>query len=343
MTSMLWWYISSPMSRGSLRGRSSTWTAAGLFLMGADVSGEDYILGVDIGGTEIKIVRVTPEGEVLDVHRIETKENTDDVEVDDWPAYVHMWIDSIQEDYSQRAIVIGISAPGLVASDNRSIAWMQGRMEALQGVDWTEVFELKTIIPVINDAHAALLGECWKGPAAGYRNAIMLTLGTGVGGAILVNGELLQGGIGRAGHLGHICLDAHGEPDIVNTPGSLEDAIGNCTIEKRSGGRFTSTHALVDAHASGDEDATRVWLESVHHLACALVSFINIVDPEVMVLGGGIAGAGDLLLEPLRAEMSKLEWRPHGDAVPIVIASLGDLAGAYGAAYFALLHGKEDE
>ena len=61
------------------------------------------------------------------------------------------------------------------------------------------------------------------------------------------------------------------------------------------------------------------------------------------MLGGGIAGAGDLLLEPLRAEMSKLEWRPHGDAVPIVIASLGDLAGAYGAAYFALLHGKEDE
>jgi glucokinase len=218
---------------------------------------------------------------------------------------------------------------------------MQGRLEALQDVDWTEVFKSEAVIPVLNDAHAALLGECWQGPAAGYNNAIMLTLGTGVGGAILVNGELLQGAIGRAGHLGHICLDAQGELDIVNTPGSLEDAIGNCTIEKRSGGRFTSTHALVDAHASGDDDATRIWLESVHHLACALVSFINIVDPEVIVLGGGITRTGDLLLNPLREEMARLEWRPHGDAVPIIIASLGDLAGAYGAAYFAQYHGKE--
>lgn len=314
------------------------WMAAGLFLMGADVS-SDYILGVDIGGTQIKIVLVDANGTLLTSHRIDTNDDT----LADWPAYVRKVVHRVQVEHGTPATYIGVSGPGLAARDNRSIAWMQGRMESLQDVDWTHVLESDSVVPVINDAHAALLGECWQGPAAGYQNAIMLTLGTGVGGAILVNGELLQGAIGRAGHLGHICLDVQGELDIVNTPGSLEDAIGNCTIESRSAGRFASTHALVDAHANGDEYATKVWLLSIHHLACALVSFINIVDPEIIVLGGGIMRTGDLLLDPLRAKMTELEWRPHGDSVPIVIASLGDLAGAYGAAYYAQRYGKEHE
>lgn len=312
---------------------------AGPFQMDADVSESDYILGVDIGGTQIKMVLVNSEDVLLASHYIDTNSK----KVEDWPAYVRTVVELVQSDHGSPATNIGVSGPGLAARDNRSIAWMQGRMESLQGVDWTDVFQSSTVVPVLNDAHAALLGECWQGPAAGYKNAIMLTLGTGVGGAILANGELMQGAIGRAGHLGHTCLDTQGQLDIVNTPGSLEDAIGNVSVEKRSGGQFASTHELVDAHVNGNEDATRIWLESVHHLACALVSFINIIDPEVIVLGGGITRTGDLLLEPLRAEMTKLEWRPHREAVPIVIASLGDLAGAYGAAYFTLHHRKEYE
>lgn len=292
------------------------------------------MLGLDIGGTQIKMVLVSRDGKLLDSQYVDTQDES----VNDWPSYVREVVHAFQSQTSSKDSLIGISGPGLTAHDNRSIAWMQGRMEALQDVDWTETFKSShTIpIPILNDAHAALLGECWQGPAQGYQNAILLTLGTGVGGAILSNGKLLQGAIGRAGHLGHISLNANGDLDIVNTPGSLEDAIGNCTIEKRTGGRFTSTHALVEAHKNGDSFATGVWLESIHHLACALVSFINIVDPEVIVLGGGIARTGDHLLKPLRDEMDKLEWRPLGDAVPIVLASLGDLAGAYGAAYFAM-------
>ncbi|MFP6581305.1 MAG: ROK family protein [Candidatus Hydrogenedentota bacterium] len=296
---------------------------------------EEYILGVDIGGTQIKIVRVTAQGALFDTHHVDTNDD-----INDWPKYVRNTVNEVTALHSPPTR-IGICGPGLAAQDNRSIAWMQGRMKSLQGVDWTDIFESETLITVLNDAHAALLGERWVGPAAGFQDLIMLTLGTGVGGAIMVNGEILQGASGRAGHLGHISLNVHGELDIVNTPGSLEDAIGNCTIEKRSNGRFTSTHDLVDAHAKGDKEATRVWLESVHHLACALVSFINIVDPEIILLGGGIARTGELLLSPLREEMDKLEWRPFGEEVSIVLASHGDLAGAYGAAYFALHHGKE--
>jgi glucokinase len=116
---------------------------------------------------------------------------------------------------------------------------------------------------VLNDGHAALLGEAWLGSARGFQNVILLTLGTGVGGAAILDGKLLRGQIGRAGHLGHICLDPDGPRDVCGTPGSLEVAIGNCTIGERSRGRFQTTHELVAAYRDGDLEAAGIWLESV--------------------------------------------------------------------------------
>src|SRR5206468_1632362 len=103
---------------------------------------------------------------------------------------------------------IGLCAPGLAARDERSIAWMQGRMAAIQRVDWTALLASPTPVPVLNDAHAALVGEAWLGAARGARDVVLLTLGTGIGGAILADGKLLRGHIGRAGHLGHVTVNA---------------------------------------------------------------------------------------------------------------------------------------
>src|SRR5207248_10157438 len=140
---------------------------------------------------------------------------------------------------------VGVSAPGLAAADRRCISHMPRRLQGLEGLDWTEFLGVGRPVPVLNDAHAALLGECWIGAAQGLQNVAMLTLGTGVGGAAMVDGKLLRGHVGRAGHLGHICLNPYGTPGITGTPGSLENAIGNCTIEERTLGRFRSTHDLV--------------------------------------------------------------------------------------------------
>src|ERR1051325_313643 len=96
--------------------------------------------------------------------------------------------------------------------------------------------------------------------------------------------------IQRAGHLGHVCLDPNGPVDVTNMPGSLEMMIGNCTITERTNGRFKTTHDLIAAHNAGDAGATTVWLKSVRDLACAVASFINVLDPEVVIIGGGIAG-----------------------------------------------------
>jgi glucokinase len=117
--------------------------------------------------------------------------------------------------------------------------------------------------------------------------------------------------------------------------------IGNYNISERSNGRFDSTRKLVEAHLSGDEEATSVWLRSVFHLAAAVASFINAFDPEIVIIGGGIAQAGPALFEPLANYLEKFEWQPMGHQVPIISASLGDKAGAIGAAYHAILQAQK--
>ena len=190
-------------------------------------------------------------------------------------------------------------------------------------------------VPVLNDAQAALLGEVWLGAARGLKNVLLITLGTGVGGAAMVDGRLLRGHTGKAGHLGHLCLDVDAAPDICGTPGSLEMQIGNCTIRERSAGRFATTHELIQAHLAGDATASKVWLRSVRALACAIGSFTNLFDPEAVVVGGGIARAGEALFQPLAKMVSEVEWKVCGHEVRIVPARLGELAGAYGAAWRA--------
>jgi glucokinase len=228
---------------------------------------------------------------------------------------------------------LGMAAPGIASADGRSIWWMRGRLQELENFAWDKQQWKPSQVSVLNDAQAALLAEIWQGAAKGCSNAILLTLGTGVGGAAMVDGHLLRGHLGRAGHLGHISLDPRGSLDIVNTPGSLEDAIGDCAIERRSGGRFTSTADLL---AADDQQAKQLWTDSIRALACGLASLINVLDPEIAILGGGMIAAGARLFDPLRAELDQVEWRPHGRAVRIVHAAAGEYAGAIGAAYNAM-------
>ena len=288
-----------------------------------------YSIGVDLGGTNIKIVVISNDGNVLEYLTCDTADTEGS-----WAQTIKNKIELIRKQREESPCHIGLAAPGLAARDGHSIAYMQGRLAGLQGFVWQDF--LKSPVMVLNDAHAALLGEVWQGAAKGYRNAILLTLGTGVGGAVLVDGRLIKGQIGRAGHLGHVTVNSDGGPDIVNTPGSLEQMIGNYNVSERSGSRFTSTRLLVEAHVRGESEATRIWLRSIHHLAAAIASFINAFDPEIVIIGGGIAQAGSALFDPLGKELDRFEWRPLGHTVQVVPAALGERAGAIGAAYHAI-------
>lgn len=290
-----------------------------------------WFLGLDIGVTNVKWARAARDGKILNRGSFDTHSDSPD-----WPGRVANFVAQTEREVGP-ADAIGVAGPGLAAADGSSIYWMQGRLSEIEGLNWTKLLARDQPVPVLNDAQAALLAEAWSGAAAGSNNVMLLTLGTGVGGALLVDGRLLRGHIGRAGHLGHICLDPDGPPDIAGMTGSLEEAIGNCTIEKRSDGRFSSTHDLIAAHKSGDEHATRVWHRSIRLLACGIASLINVVDPEVVILGGGIARAGAALFDPLEKELDRLEWRPHGAQVRLAPAALGEYAGAVGAARNAMM------
>jgi glucokinase len=283
-------------------------------------------VGIDAGGTNVKGVVVDQSGAIL-VRRTEAIGARSLSR-----AVVDLAMDIIGRS-GRSPGAFGVAAPGIASADGRSIWWMQGRRDELQGLDWSARLPQWAPIHVINDAQAALVGEVWQGAARGCLNAILLTLGTGVGGAAIVDGRLLRGHLGRAGHFGHTSLDPHGPPDIVNTPGSLEEAVGECTIERRSRGRFRSTAELL---ASEADEARAIWAASIRALACGLASLVNVLDPEKVILAGGITAAGDRLFVPLRAEMAGVEWRPHGRAVEIVAATAGEYAGALGAAFNAM-------
>jgi glucokinase len=207
---------------------------------------------------------------------------------------------------------------------------MPGRMHGLEKFEWSTFLAREVL--VTNDSHAALLGEAWVGSARSCQDVIMLTLGTAVGGAILSGGKLIRGHIGRGGHLGHISIHADGEQDAFQTPGSLNFFLGNQTLRQRTQGRYDSTQTLVAAIFSGDSEAQEIWDASIRRLAVAVASLINVLDPEMVILGGGIAGgAGDALLTPLQNYLDHYEWRPGGHKVRLLLASAGEWAGAIGS------------
>src|SRR6266404_4464301 len=291
-------------------------------------------LGLDVGGTSLKVLALSGDGQVIAEETVPTSDDGTNHWLDGARTLVQSALTRCPADAG-----VGVSAPGLPAPDGRAIASMPGRLKGLEGLNWQQWLGLSEPVPVFNDAQAALLGEVWLGAAKGASNVVLLTLGTGVGGAAMADGRVLRGHLGRAGHLGHVSLNPDGALDIVNTPGSLEDAIGEHTLAARSNGRFQSTRELVVAFRNGSVEAAEVWLRSVRALAAAIASFINVLDPEVVIVGGGIAGADESLFQPLQVALDQFEWRPGGARVRVVKAVLGRNAGATGAAYGAKLLG----
>lgn len=294
----------------------------------------ELAIGIDLGGTRIKAVAIDKSGTLLDQYYQPTCDGDEKV----WKNAVALALKEMLDSTGSTEAFVGISAPGLPNASNSAIAYMPDRLQGLENFSWTGFLKTRTF--VLNDAISAMMAEARFGAAKGRENVVMLTLGTGVGGAVLADGKPYQGAFNKAGHIGHMVIDSDGDRDITGMPGSLEDAIGNCSIEKRTHGRFTSTQQLLEAYREGDYFAAEVWLTSVRKLAIGLASLTNILSPEMIVLGGGITEAGKDLFEPLEQYMPLYEWRAGGNKTEIVKARYGELAGAVGAACFAAEAGK---
>ena len=233
---------------------------------------ENLSIGIDLGGTNIKGVLINENGDLIKTVTADTYVNNDSSNIiAPWKEEIVRMIETLQAGKS--ICSIGLAAPGLSDDSNKSIAFMPGRLQELENLQWHQLLNQNSV-RVLNDAHAALIAESRYGAGKGIKNVLMVTLGTGVGGALLIDGQLYQGFLQRAGHVGHMSLNNEGQPGILDIPGTLEEAFGNASVLKRSCGKFNSALAMVEAYKTGDTLASFFLAQCRKQIgACAL--FIN--------------------------------------------------------------------
>jgi glucokinase len=245
---------------------------------------------------------------------------------------------------------VGVGIPSTI--DQRAGRAVSSVNIPLADVDLREQLERRFDVPVMieNDANAAALAEHRLGAGRGIRHMVMLTLGTGIGGGLILDGRLYRGAVGAAGELGHMTIDLDGPPCQGYCPGrghlealasgtAADALVARMAGERPDGdlGRAAAAGSRVDARlavelaAEGPGDAREALEHVGFHLGVGIASYVNVLNPEVVVLGGGFARAGDLLFEPARREVAERALPPARDLVRIVPALLGVEAGLIGA------------
>ncbi len=305
----------------------------------------NYVFGVDIGGTTVKLGLFTTEGELLDKWEITTR-------TDEGGKYILGDIAaSIEEKAREKSVDkadvagIGMGVPGPVKSDGTvlkcvNLGWGIFNVE--------EELSKLTGLPVRagNDANMAALGEMWQGGGKGHKNIVMVTLGTGVGGGIILNGKMLSGVNGAGGEIGHICVDDD-ETEMCGcgNKGCLEQytsATGIVrsakillnTTDKPSKLRdvqYISAKEIFDAAKGGDKVAATLVENHGKALGKALAQIACVVDPEIFVIGGGVSKAGDILIHTTQKYFAQYAFHACKQT-KFALAKLGNDAGIYGGA-----------
>lgn len=314
-----------------------------------------YYVGVDLGGTNIAVGIVDENKKILfkgSVPTIASREG--DLIIKDMAALVEKLLKSNKISLDEVAYV-GIATPGTVDDKN-------GVVERAYNLPFNhfpiaEIF--KRYLPVdkvfvANDANAAALGEAKAGAARGSRNSVMITLGTGVGGGIIIDGKIYSGSNGAAGELGHIVIDYNGRQCTCGRRGCWEayssatalsavtkEKVIECDIkaiptlmvdEYKTVGKVTARTAFA-AMKKGDKVAAGIVDYYIEHLACGIASIINIFQPEIICIGGGICNERGYLLDPLNELVEREQYtRENPQKSKIVVAELGNDAGIIGAA-----------
>lgn len=305
---------------------------------------EPVAIGIDIGGTAIKAAFVGLSGELIESFQASSPRTV--------PA-LRDFVASIVARVKHPVRGIGIGCRGIIDADSTRVRSSPGALCFLEGQLLSEAISAGDL-PVCaeNDARAALIGEVLWGSARGKRNVVMLTLGTGVGGAVLADGIILRGASGAAGHLGHTTIDPRGGLCICGNYGCLETHFSSRAIESdywahmhraapaklsmSNTGEVPNPEAIFRAAADGDECARHVVDRALEYLGAAVVSLLHTFDPEIFILGGNIAAAGPQLIAPIQERIARRTRTLLGREVPIVFQKLvghGGVAGAAGLVF----------
>jgi glucokinase len=246
-------------------------------------------------------------------------------------------VDAIaQLDPDNHTIAIGVGTPGPADAAGR-VAQVAINLPGWQNVPLADWLETKTGKPTIigNDANCAGLGEAWLGAGRQFQNFILLTLGTGVGGAIFLDGKLFVGHQGAAGELGLVSLYPNGPKCNSGNQGSLEQYASVTAIRRRTGKDPAELGALAEA---GDAEALTFWQEYGIDLGIGLTSLIYVLTPQAIVIGGGVSASFEFFLPAVKAEIERRVHPTSRVGLQILPAELGNAAGMVGAAKLAWQH-----
>lgn len=309
---------------------------------------KDIVLAADLGGTNLRMAAVDREGSVLYRTRRETPRDVtrpDDI--------VRAIVEAAKECRANckgdTVTAFAAAVPGTVSVE-RGVILKAPNIPALagfrMGIALEHDLDVKTILE--NDANAAAVGEAWRGAARQFRNSICVTLGTGVGGGIIIENKVLRGVDGTAAEIGHICVEPFGAPCGCGSRGCVEQYASATAIIRQTqelASQYPKSNLLDKMHLTakdvyeagetGDELALEVFRRAGFYLGLALAGLINVLNPEVIVIGGGASAGWNLFLPHLQATIKSRAYSEPAARAKIVRAELGDDAGILGAAKLA--------
>ncbi|MFK9093285.1 ROK family glucokinase [Bacillus salipaludis] len=314
---------------------------------------EQWIAGVDLGGTTTKIAFITMDGEIVHKWEIPTDNSNEGQNITTNIATAIAEKLSLIGETKDKLAGIGMGAPGPVDYET-------GIILNVVNLGWKDNYPLKesletaASLPAVieNDANCAALGEMWQGAGNGATDLVCVTLGTGVGGGVIANGNIVQGINGAAGEIGHItAIPYGGTPCNCGKTGCLETvasatgivrlAMAEVNKNESSGelskliavnGKITAKDVF-DSARNGDQMANKILEEVSFHLGFVLANIANTLNPEKIVLGGGVSKAGKVLLDAVNEKFAKFAFSAVRDSTELALATLGNDAGVLGAAW----------
>ncbi len=291
------------------------------------------VIGVDVGGTKILAAVVTREGAI----EARLEKPTELSSEDGLLAELDAAVEELRAENGDVA-ALGFGLPSRI--DQRHGRAVASVNIPLEEVDFRDRMRERHGLPVgiENDANAATIGEWQAGAARGARHVVMLTLGTGVGGGLILDGKPYRGATGSGAELGHIVLGLDGPPCGCGGHGHLESYAAGPAADRAARelyGKDSSARELVQRARAGEDEAVEALAGIGRYLGAGIATFVNVFEPELVVIGGGFGAAGELLLAPAREVLAVEGLAPERDTVKIVEAELGPDAGVIGAGMVA--------
>ena len=313
----------------------------------------NYYVGIDLGGTNTKIGVVDKEGNKIFTTTMKTES------IDGHKESLDRIANILKENLKEYDIKltdvggVGIGVPGPVVKGR--IVKFFANFPWQENLDLAAEFEerLGLKVKVDNDVNVITLGEMWKGAGKGHKNVLGIAVGTGIGGGIIIDGNLVSGKNGTAGEIGHSKVVKDGKlcgcgqkgcwEAYASATGLIREAQGRLIVNKKNKlyedtkGREVEAKDIFDAAKDGDEFSMDIVDYEVDYLALGISNLLNILDPEIIVMGGGVSLAGDFLLDRLRERLKKYALPSALEGLEIVEAELGNDAGILGAAHLAMM------